>query len=219
MEILLCALLQVAPVGGRDLPALWLGLTRGPHAVGVRVRQGTDLSRSYRHDTNGVPLQLVLWYPALDRGGSARRLTQLDYEMLGQPGDPTEAKRSQVAEASANLATSWLHVGIVPQTKQQALAALDASNLAVLDAEPVPGRFPVVVIGSPYYLSTTAEFLASHGYLVASAIHFGDAWMERPPPGRGMTYEPNLRTQEWALAELAGNPMADMRHVATLGLG
>src|SRR5262249_18298131 len=136
-----------------------------------------------------------------------------------EPGEPTEAKRAAVAEECASLATSWRHVGLVAQTHEQALAALRGAGLAVRDAEPAAGRFPVVVIGSPNYLSSTAEYLASHGYLVASAMHFEDPWAERPPPGRGMTYEPAVRTQEWALSELAREPMADMRRVAALGHG
>jgi pimeloyl-ACP methyl ester carboxylesterase len=164
-------------------------------------------------------VQLVLWYPARRVDAAKPRLTQLDYAMLGEPGEPTDAKRRAVSEASVELATRWLHLGIVPQTREQAQAALAASQWGVRDAAPAPGRFPVVVIGHPAYLSTTAEFLASHGYLVVSASQFDSAWSERPAPGQGMSYEPDVRTQEWGLSELAREPMADLQRVAALGHG
>lgn len=213
------ALLQASVACGENLPELWHGLTPGPYGVGVRVRQATDFTRSYGHAMNGVPVQLVLWYPAQPGHGAAKRLTQLDYEMMAAPGAPSASKRRTVAARSVNLAVSWLHVGIVPQTREQSMTALRATGLGVPDATSVRGRFPVVVIGNPAYLSTTAELLASHGYLVVSAIQFDSPWGERPPPARGATYEPDVRTQEWALGELTREPLADMRRVVALGHG
>jgi len=166
-----------------------------------------------------VPTQLVYWYPAQAAPAPAPPLTQLDYAMLDAPGEPSEAKRKTVAEQETNLATTWRHVGIVPQTREQARAALGAPGIAVWDAPPAPGPFPVVVIGGARYLSTTAEYLASHGYLVVSGQLLADPWIERPPPAPGMSYEPHVRTQEWALAELASEPMADLGRVAALGHG
>ncbi len=218
-KVVLCILLCTVSSSASEMPALWEGLTPGPYAVGVRVRQGTDYSRSYRHDALGVPVQLVFWYPAQPASDSAQRMTQLDYLMLVQPGAPTEAKRNAVAEATAALAVRWRHMGIVPQTTEQALAALHGAGIAVLDAPPANGNFPVVIIGGPFYLNTTAEFLASHGYLVVSAAMFGDPWEEGPPPDPGMSYEPDVRTQEWALAELNREPMADTHRIAAMGHG
>ena len=60
-------------------------------------------------------------------------------------------------------------------TDAQARASLHTGGIAVRAAPARPGRYPVVVVlGGPYYLGTTAEFLASHGFLVVAPVRFSD---------------------------------------------
>jgi hypothetical protein len=66
---------------------------------------------------------------------------------------------------------AWRHVGIVPLTRDQARASLSTRGKAITGARPADGRFPLaMVLGGQHYLSTTAEILASHGFLVAAAF-------------------------------------------------
>lgn len=67
---------------------------------------------------------------------------------------------------------------------------LSTGGIATRGAAPAAGMFPVVmVLGGQYYLSTTAEFLASHGFVVAAPFRFSDQLNEIAGGGfNWMTY-------------------------------
>jgi pimeloyl-ACP methyl ester carboxylesterase len=75
------------------------------------------------------------------------------------------------------------------------------------------------VLGGPWYLSTTAEILASRGYLVAAPVRFTDISEPVPTLDYRWSVERSTRDAEWILAELARDPAADTARVAALGHG
>jgi len=118
---------------GEDPPALWRGLESGPVAESI----------------NGA------------RGTAPRRMNQLDYQMLNEVRWDSPERRQTVESEAADQMVNSRHVGIVPLTKDQALAAVRSQAHAIPDAPPRPGKYPVVLLaGGPYYLNTTAEYAA-----------------------------------------------------------
>jgi dienelactone hydrolase len=111
-------------------------------------------------------------------------------------------------------------VGIVPLTNEQARASLATRDMAVQGAPPVAGRFPVALLfGGPYYLSTTAEILASHGFLVMAPFRFSDQSNEVGTRDFTWYLENSVRDAEWGLEELRTDPRADVGDVSALGHG
>jgi hypothetical protein len=190
---------------------LWTGIPVGSHSVGFRFDRTTDPARR-------VPLGIAVWYPATAASGAP--MTQLEYRTLAfSRGLDADARRGFL-DSEAEMMVGWRHVGIVPLTMEQARAAVNAPGRAVRDAPSAPGRFPVVlVLGGPWYLSTTAEILASRGFLVAAPVRFADIAHEVPTLHFSWSVENAARDAEWALADLARDPSADTTRVASLGHG
>ena len=197
------------------------GLTVGPHAVGFELQKAFDPTRRINRNDDGTKIGLALWYPAVP-GAAGTPLTTLDYRRLQFDRGLSAAERARWEADEASAAVAWRHVGIVPLTKAQASAVLSTGGVATRGAAPAAGKFPVVmVLGGQYYLSTTAEFLASHGFVVAAPFRFSDQSNEIAAGGfNWMTYvEDSVRDAEWALERLRVHPAADVRYVSALGHG
>lgn len=155
-----------------------LGLAAGEHAVGFQLLEDEDRSRTVTGGERGAarprPMRTYLWYPAT----AARRsqpVTFGRYVELAQ-GDVWPASiggplRERLSPANGPLARS-----LAPEN----YAALLARPMrAVENAQPLPGPFPLIVIGlglyyeSPVTFSTTAEYLAGHGFAVVTAPFVG----------------------------------------------
>jgi hypothetical protein len=168
----------------------------------------------------GTPLGLALWYPAAPATANTNSITQLDYRLLEFSKPLDASKKQDYIDEQAAMMVAWRHVGIVALSMDQARASFGASGRAVRDAARAEGKFPVVVIlGGPWYLSTTAEFLASHGYLVVACVRFQDVRSEIPPLDFRWFMENSVRDAEWALAELHRDPATDMSNITALGHG
>lgn len=210
--------LALAPVFAAQAEDLWNGLAAGPHAVGFRFERRIDESRTVETGRRGTPLGLAVWYPA-QRAGESAPLTQLDYRLLAFSREVNAAARQSFLDSEAEMMAGWRHVGIVPLTLDQARAALTAPGRAHRGAAPVSGKFPIVLVTSPAYLSTNAENLASHGRIVVAPARFSDASNEAPPPNFLGYVETSIRDMEWALSEISRDPAADPSNVAVMGHG
>jgi predicted dienelactone hydrolase len=131
------------------------GLAAGPWAVGFSRIARADSSRPLASG-DPRPLDIGVWYPARTRGSS--RLTLRSYF------PPPDTESSALA--------AFLTAHGAPDT---AVAAwLDAPMLATADPAPSGGRFPLVLLAQGNGQSAPdqaplAEYLASHGYIVATA--------------------------------------------------
>jgi hypothetical protein len=136
----------------------------GPYAVGLRVIEQYDPSRTFREwsadAASGRPLQTLVWYPAIRAG---RTMTVGDYIALwasetrfNSPRMPPEGRESLIAMKRSLHSRMW----------------------AIRDARPLRGRFPVVIYAPsfswvPWENADLCEYLASHGYIVISSASMG----------------------------------------------
>jgi hypothetical protein len=204
-----------APTAGTRLA----GLRTGPYFVGFDVRSGIDPTRRINGSDEGTALGLAIWYPARP-GAAGRAMSALEYRLVDSRQPPGDIRRRVREGDEIDMLVSWRHVGIVAMTREQARASLATTGVAIRNAAPAAGRFPVVVIaGGPYYLSTTAEVLASHGLLVVAAFRFGDQSNEIGTLDFTWYVENSVRDAAWAIAEIARHPQADASQVALVGHG
>ena len=139
---------------------LWAGLAPGEYAVGFR---------SSLINTGPHPLQISAWYPS-DRTGMPLKYS--DYLLLNltevRPDEPTAAEKAMAIATAENFLTT----NGVSATAAQSL--FNAPMVARRDARPLPSRrFPLVFIvqgngQSASGQAVLAEFIASHGYVVAT---------------------------------------------------
>ncbi|TQF09242.1 hypothetical protein FJV41_45655 [Myxococcus llanfairpwllgwyngyllgogerychwyrndrobwllllantysiliogogogochensis] len=195
-------------------PPLWGQLEAGPWNVGLRVR-------TLPPDVAGAStLQLTLWYPA--RGGDpTRRVHYRDYVGLTSSEEHPEATGDALL---ANEAVTRYEQGLVDRgiPEESTSAWLDSPMAAVPDAPPAPGRFPLVLVAQGRYHSAQhqavlAEYLASHGYVVATT----PSPTRRAPPGPDLDVLATARAQahelERALHQLQSDSRIDSTRVALVG--
>jgi pimeloyl-ACP methyl ester carboxylesterase len=196
------------------------GLRAGPHAVGFEVIAREDRTRRINHTDAGTWIGLAVWYPARRTSDGPPAMTAMDYRLTQFRDPPTAAQRTALEDDEVGALVAWRHVGIVPLTDEQARSSLATRGVAVKSAPPAAGRFPVVLLfGGPYYLSTTAEILASHGFLVVAPFRFSDQSNEVGTRGFTWSLENSVRDAEWGLEELRADPRADVGYVSALGHG
>ena len=218
--VLLIALAAPLSVTWAQTKNLWNGVAAGPYTVGFRFQHGIDATRNITAGTRGTALGIAVWYPAVKARTARAPITQLDYRLLEFSVAPAGAALQAFIDAQAAMMVAWRHVGIVPMNVAQARASLEADGRAIRDAAHAPGRFPVVlVLGGAWYLSTTAEILASHGFVVAAPVRFTDVDNEVPALEFSGYVENAVRDGEWALAELGPDTSADTNNVSALGHG
>jgi hypothetical protein len=211
------ALLLSGAAAGSDL---WNGIAPGRFAAGFRFQRTVDPTRWRDSVTPGTPLGMAIWYPAQGTAAGERGISQLEYRLLGFSAELSDQAKADFRDSEAEMMVAWRHVGIVPLTLDQARAALEARGRATRGAAAAPGRFPVVVIlGGPFYLATTAEILASHGYLVVAPVRFSDLPNDVPALNFTWFVENAVRDAEWALTEMGRDAAADMSRVSAIGHG
>jgi hypothetical protein len=148
----------------------------GPHAVGLKVVEQYDFSRTYRSRTDDLgkpyvgerarPLQTLIWYPALKSGGKPMTV-----------GDYGDLLATEVSFGKPQLAPDW------KQWLDAMKPTLKDSMWAVRDAPLLAGKFPVVIY-APSISSMSwenadlCEYLASHGYVVVASPDTGAATRE-----------------------------------------
>ncbi len=139
---------------------------------------------------------LQLWYPAMPREGASQGQRSPLRAASGRPAnyydfffrDPDVAVHRAVGGMGAQEST-WLRNGgalaaMTAANRQAAIATIGAHILgapqgAWQDATPAEGRFPVIILahglgGNHAMWRSLAEFLASHGYVVAAPTFVSD---------------------------------------------
>ncbi len=193
------------------------GIALGPYAAGFEIRTGLDRTRPVAPNGGGMRMGLAIWYPA--RPGSAgTAMTSLDYRLLPH-GEVSAAERTRLIGGEVEPLLASPHVGIVPQSRTQALDGISSGGIAVRGAPHADARFPVVMLfGGPYYLATTAETLATRGFVVCAPFRFAgqsnESGWEFP---RYM--ENSVRDGEWALEQLQQVASVDGSRIGALGHG
>lgn len=149
---------------------LWGNLDKGEYNVGFKVIEKYDETRFIDSGKFHRPVQISFWYPA-QVVNSEKSLLYKDYISLTAHeinfGSSTEKDKNDAVEKYTILLTSN---GI----SAESVAKLLTSKMrAVENAEAARGSFPLVIIAPgnfhpPANLSILSEYLASHGFCVAS---------------------------------------------------
>jgi hypothetical protein len=166
----------------KSTPHFWGGLSAGSYAVGFKTLYQFDRTRTWRTtrgndkpfapDLSGRPIRISVWYPAVLNSRS-RQLHFSDY--VRPKGPPEFAELNRILELREKGSSS----SRVPDGRWPDLLAGSVNVFA--EATPASGRFPLLLYaGGLNSTSTTAvfvlaEFLASHGYVVASVPLLGPA--------------------------------------------
>ncbi len=153
----------------------WGSLAPGEHDVGFMVTEVHDLARSVRtgdpqRKAVPRPVRVYVWYPAA-AGTQARPMTFGEYAAHATddvwPDRLVEGARARLAFEQRPLARS-----LTPEDLRTTLAM---PVRAIQDAPPAAGPFPLIVIGQGLYYESPishaflSEYLASHGFVVASS--------------------------------------------------
>lgn len=154
-----------------DGPLFRFTQTPGPYAVGLKVVEQYDFSRTYRSKVNAEgkpavgerarPLQTLVWYPAEKNGTKPMTV-----------GDYTKLLASETNFEKPELWAEWK--GWVEGMKP----TMGDRLWAVRDAETVRGKFPLVIYAPSFTAMSwenvdLCEYLASHGYVVVASPDVG----------------------------------------------
>ena len=173
-------LIALAETGLGQAPPLWGEIKPGPYAVGFRTIEKYDYARTFQpaKDYFGNPLpgqaarpiQACYWYPA-EPGGAKMVYSEYAFPYPSESGFFDLLSQLQTRE----LGTLFFFQGN-NQARVQSLMELEM--LAVRDAAPVSGTFPLIVYHggerSAYSQNVIlCEYLASYGFVVATTHTFG----------------------------------------------
>ena len=152
-------------------PVIWGRLAPGPHPVGFTILNRRDQAR--RDGATGIarPVQISVWYPAANaRSGDAMRFR--DYFLLtASQRTLVEPTASEKTAAITGFTKFLTQMGASPRATDRWLASPVAARR---DARVAKAAFPVVVIAegsfeTAYSEAILAEFVASHGFVVATS--------------------------------------------------
>jgi dienelactone hydrolase len=197
----------------------------GTYGVGFRVAQQYDHARVFRHKTDltsgapatgerARPLQTLIWYPSKKTAGK-----QLHYgDYLRSAATETTFARTD-AEVGQDVATG-LSDNYANLNADQSRSETGQTMLAVRDAAPAAGKFPVVIYApgsssAAHENADLCEYLASQGYIVLASASMG-------VNTRGMTIDlEGAEAQAADISFLAGYgaalPQADGSRIAVVG--
>jgi hypothetical protein len=195
-------------------PVLWGGLDPGRFDVGFTVVHLLDTSRPFGRSA-ARPIQVSLWYPVVRDPARARsRMPFSEYVVLNVGAVTDNDRQISTSQRSKLMQQYWKEA--FPKAQESSVEHLLAvPTFALRDAKPANGRFPLIVYvpgygGTPLTHTPTAEYLASHGYVVAIS------------PSQGMTFdtageEEQVRDIEFIASSLSTRPMVDPSRRALMG--
>ncbi len=204
--------------------SLWGGLETGPYGVGFETIEKYDYSRAFRSSTDyfgepqegetARPIQICIWYPAQKTDGQIPMV-------YGEYAFPYPNNSDFFGVISTLQNREIQAVGFVFRGDQAALqSVMDLSVTAVRDAPHQDGEFPLIVyhtgIVSGYCQNATmCEYLASHGFIVATTHALGTNGVNVMPEPRDI--ESLIRDKEFAVAQLRDYPWLNHSSTGLLG--
>jgi dienelactone hydrolase len=190
----------------------------GPHAVGLHIVKQYDVSRGPTPKLamfdDGKPLaparpmQTLVWYPA--QASNAAHVRYLDYLQSAFTGDDFTLSAAELAKASKEYTQgpAWL------------VARTQATMLAVRDATPASGTYPVVIYAPSFNADAAenadlCEYLASRGYIVVSSASRGAHTRGMTDDGEGV--EAQATDIGWLMSYAQSIPGVDLSKIAVAG--
>jgi len=223
LSLLLLSAACVSPARAqqKSRAPLWGDLSAGPYAVGFRTIYQFDRTRTWRvtrgyekpfsPDSNGRPIRISIWYPAV-LGARSRQMRFADYV---RPAGPKEfAELNTIVEMREKEASSY---------RDRWSDVLRTPVNAYADAAPAGGRFPLALYaGGLDSTGTTtvfvlAEYLASHGYVVATVPLLGPTNEDTEQGRTAADRERVVQDLEFAWSVLRGQTNVDEAKVGVFG--
>jgi tetratricopeptide (TPR) repeat protein len=193
----------------------------GPDAVGFRVVQQYDSTRSFRRvDAEGNlipgerarPIQTLIWYPAQVAPATKPMLYGRYLDLMATEDDFTLDAQQRADKLKAVLAAGYIAKNYERERVQV--------TRAFADARPQPGPFPVVIYapslsGSAIENADLCEYLASYGYIVLASASMGQHSTSMTLDLQGI--EAQVGDIEFLIGYLRAIPEADRAHIAVAG--
>jgi dienelactone hydrolase len=159
----------VAATAAPEPPSFWGELRPGPHAVGFLLEEGASAPGAAGSQPR--PVLVSVWYPARSSSQSPA-MTFGEYWTLAED----LRRRSSDGEATADDLHRTLSIGIsgdpAALSREMTTRILETRMFARRGASPRADRSPIVLFtpryGTTAAQSVLAEYLASHGFVVAA---------------------------------------------------
>jgi pimeloyl-ACP methyl ester carboxylesterase len=196
-------------------------LEPGPQTVGFRSIFTSDKTRGWRTtrpyggrfkpDLDGRPIQINLWYPAARRTGVEMRygdyLTQKTPTSFSILGELARKRSSDAIDDVPKATLGTLLEGVV--------AAREG-------ASPLKSRHPLILlvggVGADINANVVlAEYLSSHGYVVASISLLGSSERQPDQSRSYESIEANVRDLEFVTPAICAGVNADCGRLAVVG--
>ncbi len=212
-----------AALGAGEAP-LWGELKAGPHAVGFMTFEEYDYSRTFqpKRDYFGEiipgekarPIQACVWYPAVEDAGATPVLFS-DYAF----SPPEDHSFYQFLSAVQNREVAWLH-RILMNNQTAVLEALGTDMNAARDAKPSDGAFPLLIYACDFDRgigenAVLCEYLASHGYVVATTHALSAVSVRSQPSAAGL--EAMVGDTEYLIGALHGRDLIEPGKLGVIG--
>jgi pentatricopeptide repeat protein len=219
---------SAALLPGSSAPAstVWGELTPGPHAVGFKAIEEYDYSRSFEAKKDyfgtpvpgerGRPVQVCIWYPATF-AEDASPMVYGEYAFVY----PEDASLYDFLSNLQDREIGVLH--FVFNNDRGAVIDLQSEEMAaVRDAPVARGRFPLILYSPHFNLNITenlilCEYLASHGFVVASTHAYGPAGLRSGESA--MDVEVLVADLGFVLATMHQFDFVDYDRVGVMGSG
>jgi pimeloyl-ACP methyl ester carboxylesterase len=214
---------QTARPNLESVAPLWGDLHAGDRAVGFRTIFRYDSSRTWKTtrsydgkfspDLKGRPIQINVWYPA-EADQSSTKMHFGDYVDQTAPEDFAELNiiMRQRSRDDANGAV----------TRNEISGLQSAEMNAYRDAQAEKGAFPLVLyfggLNAPINSNAIlGEYLASHGYIVASISLLGPSDEQNFQSRTAHDLESSVRDMEFAWSVLQTEENIDKTKLAVIG--
>lgn len=208
---------------------LWGDLQPGRYRVGYRTIYTYDLARpslpfesgKLKSMNRGRQMQINVWYPAQAQGKSSLMLFEDYVQLLLQEVNFAPLDSSQKQQSLDKFLENPVELGgSADQIRPRLPALMKMKTAAIKDASPARGRFPLVIFPAyrtPALQSIMCEYLASHGFVVASTGLKGT--LEAEPEISLAGVETNSADLQFVIGTLKTFPMVDGEKLALMGLG
>lgn len=203
---------------------LWGELKPGSYTVGFRVLYRLDRSRVWDTTPDSLsrseftrPIRISLWYPA-QRAVSGRAMLYDDYVHFKAPNSYFARLDSLLGSRET---MSWNNA--FKGSSHSFLELLNLPVMARMQANAAGGFFPLVMYSEGWNSSSQndnsvlAEFLASHGYVVAAVPQVGTSSMSLTLGINPVDLETQMRDIEFAMGVVQEQPFVDNRKLALMG--
>ncbi len=202
-------------------------LEPGPHAVGFQILPRFDYGRPYKlktdYDGNKIsgerarPIQINVWYPAENSGQPGMPLSEYVHltSIEETPGELTDQGKQQ--SENSFLKARWFQG--YPEDGLKEL--LQKQTAAIRNGRPADGKYPLIVIANstgiaaPFGHFVLAEYLARHGYVVASIPTRG----AQSPALDIRDTAVQMQDIQFTIAALHDHPAVDPDRLALVGFG